>query len=164
MQAEIGKIYEGKVTGITKFGAFVELEDGVSGMVHISEVAPTFVNDIKDHLTMGQEVKVKVISIGEDGKIALSIKKAMPRPAGQSGQPRGDRGGFKPAPKSGNTGYAGRSAGAPQPDRGGYAPREFKPGPASFEDMLNKFKQSSDEKMGDIKRNMDGKRRGSRKR
>ena len=78
MQVEIGKIYEGKVTGITKFGAFVEIEQGVTGMVHISEVANTYVNEIKDHVTEGQVVKVKVISIGDDNKISLSIKKALP--------------------------------------------------------------------------------------
>ena len=68
MQLEVGKIYEGKVTGITKFGAFVELEPGTTGMVHISEVANTFVNEIKDHLTEGQQVKVKVLNITEEGK------------------------------------------------------------------------------------------------
>ena len=80
MQLDVGKIYEGKVTGITKFGAFVELEPGTTGMVHISEVANTFVNEIKDFLTEGQTVKVKVLSIGEDGKISLSIKKAADNP------------------------------------------------------------------------------------
>ena len=75
MQPDVGKIYEGKVTGITKFGAFVELEPGVTGMVHISEVANTFVNEIRDHLTEGQQVKVKVLAVSEDGKISLSIKK-----------------------------------------------------------------------------------------
>ena len=78
MQPDVGKIYEGKVTGITKFGAFVELEPGVTGMVHISEVANTFVNEIRDHLTEGQQVKVKVLAVSEDGKISLSIKKALP--------------------------------------------------------------------------------------
>lgn len=75
MQLEVGKIYEGKVTGITKFGAFVELDKDTTGMVHISEVANTFVNEIKDHLTEGQTVKVKVLNLGDDGKISLSIKK-----------------------------------------------------------------------------------------
>ena len=73
MQLEVGKIYEGKVTGITKFGAFVELDKDTTGMVHISEVANTFVNEIKDHLTEGQTVKVKVLNLGDDGKISLSI-------------------------------------------------------------------------------------------
>ena len=76
MSLETGMILEGKVTGITKFGAFVELEPGKTGMVHISEVAPTFVNDINDYLKEGQTVKVKVLSVSEDGKIRLSKKKA----------------------------------------------------------------------------------------
>ena len=74
MAVEVGNILEGKVTGITDFGAFVDLPDGKSGMVHISEVAPTYVNKISDHLTEGQTVKVKVLSVGENGKISLSIK------------------------------------------------------------------------------------------
>ena len=74
---EIGQIVEGKVTGLTSFGAFVSLPEGKSGMVHISEVSNAFVKEIKDHLTEGQEVKVKIIGIN-DGKISLSIKKAMP--------------------------------------------------------------------------------------
>ena len=61
MQLEIGKIYNGKVKAITQYGAFVDMEDGGSGMIHISEVANTYVNDIHDFLTEGQEVKVKVI-------------------------------------------------------------------------------------------------------
>ena len=68
MQLEVGKIYDGKVTGVTKFGAFVEVEKGVTGMVHISEVASTFVKEISDFITQGQEVKVKVLKV-EDGKI-----------------------------------------------------------------------------------------------
>ena len=79
MRLEVGSIVEAKVTGITNFGAFVELPEGKKGMVHISEVAPTYVEKIADHLTVGQQVKVKVLSIGEDGKISLSIKKAMER-------------------------------------------------------------------------------------
>ena len=78
MQLEVGGIYEGKVTGITKFGAFVSFEGGQTGMVHISEVAPTFVTEIRDFVTEGQTVKVKVLSINEEGKISLSMKKALP--------------------------------------------------------------------------------------
>ena len=74
---EVGAILEGKITGITKFGAFVELGEGKTGMVHISEVAPTFVKEITDFVSEGQTVKVKVLSVGEDGKISLSMKKAM---------------------------------------------------------------------------------------
>ncbi len=90
MQLEVGKIYEGKVTGITKFGAFIELEKGVTGMVHISEVANTYVSEIKDHLTEGQTVKVKLLSLGDNGKISLSIKKALPAPERKQ-NPRGQQ-------------------------------------------------------------------------
>ncbi len=68
MQLEVGMVLEGKVTGITKFGAFIELPGGKTGMVHISEVAPTFVKEIRDFVTENQTVKVKVLSISEDGK------------------------------------------------------------------------------------------------
>lgn len=74
----MGTIYDGKVTGITKFGAFVALPGGKSGMVHISEIANTYVEDIKQFLTEGQEVKVKLIAIDEQGRINLSIKKTLP--------------------------------------------------------------------------------------
>ena len=73
---EIGAILEGKITGLTAFGAFVSLPDGKSGMVHISEVSTSFVKDIKDFLKEGQIVKVKVVGISEEGKISLSIRKA----------------------------------------------------------------------------------------
>ena len=76
MQLEVGKIYDGKVKGIAQYGAFVEIEGAGTGMVHISEIANSFVKDVKDYLTENQEVKVKVLNIGEDGKIGLSIKKA----------------------------------------------------------------------------------------
>ena len=138
MQLEVGTVLEGKVTGITKFGAFIELPDKVTGMVHISEVAATYVKEIRDFLTEGQMVKVKVLSIGEDGKIGLSIKKAVeapprraPRPAPFSGRP----GNFEWQPSRAQTG-------------------------GSFEDMMTKFKQTSDEKMSDLKKSLDGKHGG----
>jgi len=80
MSVEIGSIVEGVVTGITKFGAFVELGEGKTGLVHISEVANTFVRDIKDFLKEGDRVKVKVIGIDDKGKVSLSIKQTERRP------------------------------------------------------------------------------------
>ena len=77
MQLEQGSIVEGKVTGILKFGAFVDLGNGKSGMVHISEVAATFVKEIRDYVSENQVIKVKILNISEDGKISLSIKKAV---------------------------------------------------------------------------------------
>ena len=111
MQLQVGMVIEGKVTGITKFGAFVALPEGKSGLVHISEIANTFVNDVHDFVQDGQTVKVKIIGIGDDGKINLSIKKAEdpapqqrqdrrpPRPA-MSQQPRQYSGPRQPMPRA----------------------------------------------------------------
>ena len=150
MEFGVGSVLEGKVTGITKFGAFVSLPEGKSGLVHISEIAYSYVNDVKDHLKEGQEVKVKVIGIDENGRINLSIKKAMdppPRPAGQGRS----AGGARPA-------GGGRSGGF---GRGPAASRE----PASFEDKLKQFMQASDSKLSELhyteKRSSN--RRGGRK-
>ncbi len=148
MQLEVGAILEGKVTGITKFGAFVELPGGKTGMVHISEVAPTFVKEIRDHLTENQVVKVKILSIGEDGKVSLSIKKAMaPPPQAQQRPFGGNRGG---SPRF--------NGGAPRFNGGDWQKRSNEP--ATFEDMMSKFKQTSDEKMSDLKRATESKRGG----
>ena len=150
MQIDIGSIYDGTVTGLTKFGAFVKLEDGTTGMVHISEVSNEYVNDISEHLAEGDKVKVKVIEINEKGKASLSIKKAMPEPE----KPK-----FEKKPKSQknvNRGWQGK-------------PQEEQSGPMSFEDMMAKFKAQSEDKMSDIKRSTDrrgggsnGYRRGSK--
>ncbi|GGM36613.1 hypothetical protein GCM10011351_23410 [Paraliobacillus quinghaiensis] len=80
MSIEVGSKLQGKITGITNFGAFVELPEGKTGLVHISEVADNYVKDINEHLTVGDEVTVKVINVGEDGKVGLSIKKAKDNP------------------------------------------------------------------------------------
>jgi S1 RNA binding domain protein len=164
MELEIGKIYEGKVTGITKFGAFVELDKNTTGMVHISEVANTFVSEIKDHLSEGQTVKVKVLSKGDDGKISLSIKKALPAP------PKKDFGGEKR--------FDNKKQGGFRKERTPYEhtqPVDHAKNPppvyvnktsddANFEDMLSKFKATSEEKFSDLKHVMDNKRRGSSRR
>ncbi len=80
MSIEVGRVVEGKVTGITDFGAFVELDKGKTGLVHISEVAHTYVKDVNQHLKVDDRVKVKVISVGDDGKIGLSIKRLQSPP------------------------------------------------------------------------------------
>ncbi len=131
---EIGQIVEGKVTGLTSFGAFVSLPDGKSGMVHISEVSNSFVKEIKDHLSEGQTVKVKVIGISDEGKISLSIKKAMPE------EPREQRTReSRPRPQRSRPANVWQG----QPER---------KDPATFEDMMARFKQVSDEKITDLKR------------
>ena len=89
MAIEVGNIFEGRVTGVKPFGAFVALPEGRVGMVHISEVSNEYVQDIAAVLHDGDTVKVQVINVAPDGKIALSIKRLLP-PAPR--QPRSDRG------------------------------------------------------------------------
>lgn len=150
MQVEVGKIYEGKVKGITKYGAFVEIENGVTGMVHISEIANTFVNEIRDHLTEQQVVKVKVLNITDEGKISLSIKRASEN-QNQDGEKRNRQPRFQKHDDN-------------RRNNNVWEPKKQTPvGELSFEDMLSRFKQNSEEKMCDIKRNTDrknGSRRG----
>ena len=150
MEPQVGSILEGKVTTITKFGAFVALEGGRSGLVHISEIANTFVNDVHDFLQEGQTVKVLVLST-ENGKINLSIKKALP----QEERPRS----FRPAPPRGD------GAPRPAPQRGPTRPAA-PPVPQTpdqiFEDKLKQFMTASEGRMADLNRGMDG-RRGRRR-
>ena len=139
MALEVGQILEGKVSGITGFGAFVDLSSGETGLVHISEVARNYVKDINEHLKVGQEVKVKVLSLDEKGKISLSIKKAQ-------------EDSFKRR--------------APEPFSGKPAEIDWSNDDKkdmSFEDMMASFKQSSDARMLDLKRNTEGKRGGNRR-
>lgn len=90
MSIDVGSIVEGKVTGITSFGAFVELSNGQTGLVHISEVADAYVKDIKDYLNENDIVKVKVINVS-DGKIGLSIKQANPQHSSRDRNRRASR-------------------------------------------------------------------------
>ena len=146
MQLEIGKIYTGKVKGITQYGAFVDIDGGGNGMVHISEIANTFVNEIRDHLTEGQDVRVKVIGLNEAGKVSLSIKKAVEDDVPQDKPAR-------PAPPKER-----RS----KPNV--WEPKKTIPqSEMTFEDMMSHFKQSSKERIGDLKRSTDRKNGTRRK-
>ena len=147
MELTVGTIITGKVTTITKFGAFVALPGGKSGLVHISEVSGSFVTDVHDFLTEGQEVPVKVLSISPEGKISLSVKQAQPP---------------KPRPQ-----YADRPA-RPRPPR----PNPARPNPSqpaappaelTFEDKLKQFMSVSDSKQSELNRYMASKRGGRRR-
>ena len=140
MQLEVGEIFEGKVTGITKFGAFVAMPDGRNGLVHISEIANTYVNEVSDFVKEGETVKVKVIGIGDGGKVNLSIKQTQPAPPRQF-RPRSAEGGERPPQH--------RTA---PPKR--EAPRGQVSGPtgdSSFEDKLKEFMKQSDSRIADNK-------------
>ncbi len=138
MQLTVGEIVEGKVTGITNFGVFVDLGENQTGMVHISEVAQTYVNDIREFVKEGDTVKMKVLNIGDEGKVSLSIKRAQE-------QNRPER-----RPKM-----------PPKPDNSFVwtAKREES---GSFEDMMSRFKQVSDDKFSDLKRKNNEARRPRR--
>ena len=141
MAIEVGVIIEGKVSGITKFGAFVDLPDNQTGMVHISEVAPTFISEISDYVKVGQTVKVKVLAIN-NGKISLSMKQAAPKEQQKKPQKpvrNNNRQPYKPAPPVTSPGdYEWQSS--------------RKSSPSSFEDMMSRFKQTSEDKISDLKR------------
>ena len=154
MQSKIGEIYEGKVSGLTGFGAFVRLSNGESGMVHISEVSTAYVRDISEFLKEGQDVRVKVIGINENNKISLSIKQAgntdWQKPVAKTREPR--------EPKA-NAQYSPRRQQSPA--KQGAASSG---GAMSFEDMMAKFKKDSDEKISALKKSTDfrGGKRGGR--
>ncbi len=152
MEPQVGSILEGKVTSIMKFGAFVALEGGGSGLVHISEIANTFVEDVHDHLQTGQAVKVLVLS-AENGRINLSIKKALPQQERRSPRPPRTGSGPRPAAPPAQPQFQGRGKPAPLPPSGDQ----------DFEDKLKRFLSSSEGKMADLNRGMDGKR-GRRRR
>lgn len=137
MELAVGQIVEGKITGITNFGVFLDIGEGKSGLVHISEVARTYVSDINEYVKIGDEVKAKVLNIGEDGKISLSMKRAEEPEKGEQRAPREKR--------------ARRTPATPKPDNSFvWTPKKSEP--ASFEEMMNRFKQTSDEKISDLKR------------
>ncbi len=147
MEFGVGSILDGKVTGITKFGAFVSLPGNKSGLVHISEIAYTYVNDVHDHLQEGQQVKVKVIGIDDNNRINLSIKKATePPPQPERRSPRPQAQAERPASR--------RSA--------SFTPRPAQTkGPVDFEDRLKQFMASSDSKLSELHMN---EKRGSNRR
>ncbi|MDQ0509058.1 General stress protein 13 [Aedoeadaptatus ivorii] len=123
MAVEVGSILDGVVTGIVKFGAFVQLDDAHSGLVHISEISDEYVKEVSDHLSKGMKVKVKVLNIESDGKIALSIKQAQPKSANKR----------------------------PLPQAVTLSREVHKSDATSFDDMLNKFMKVSNEKIESAK-------------
>lgn len=147
MSIEVGNILDGVVTGITKFGAFVELPEGKVGLVHISEVADVYVSDVNEFLKEKDKVKVKVLNVDDKGKIGLSIKKAQEKKVEQ--EPKREQ---KPR-------FSSRKA---------YSNDSFRQNnnsAASLEDKISKFFKESDEKQADLRRKTDSKRggRGSRR-
>ena len=136
MVIEVGAVVEGEVTGITNFGAFLQLPEGKVGLVHISEVSNVYVKDIHDFLKEHQKVRAKVLSIDDRGKIALSLKQVEEKPETPA----------RPA----------RPKETPVVEKRN--PRQV--GPLSFEDKLSKFLKDSDDRLLDLRRNTESKRGG----
>ncbi|KAB7664959.1 S1 domain-containing RNA-binding protein [Bacillus sp. B1-b2] len=160
MSIEVGSKLQGKVTGITNFGAFVELPEGATGLVHISEVADNYVKDINEHLKVGDEVEVKVINVEKDGKIGLSIKKAKDRPERQE-RPSYDRG----ERRESKGGYSGGNSQRPYSGGNSQRPRHAKPNEnrapkENFESKMARFLKDSEDRLTSLKRNTESKRGG----
>lgn len=161
MQVEIGKIYEGTVKNITNYGIFVDIHnpenEKIMGMVHISEISKTYVNEIRDFVKEGENVKVKVIGINEAGKISLSMKQVensevTPKSTQKSQQTQ----------QQNNNRPKQQSQKRDKPHV--WEPKKKPPmTELSFEDMLSRFKQNSEERICDIKRNTERKNRSRRK-
>ena len=148
MELTVGAILEGKIKSITNFGAFVALPENKTGLIHISEVANSYVSDIRQHLTEGQDVKVMIIGL-ENGKINLSIKRLEAKPQRENAP--------RPA-YQGNSGNQGRpSRPAPTP------PAEPKTADQLFEERLKAFMSESDSKISGIKQYSDHRTRSRRR-
>lgn len=124
MAIEIGSIIEGKITGIVDYGAFVELPEGCTGLVHISQIADKFVKNIQEFVKVGDVVKVKVLGTVKDKKYDLSMKQA--NPSVKSAR--------KEAPQSG-----------------------------TFEDKIKRFLKESEERLLDLKKNLEYKQGGGKR-
>lgn len=160
MSIEVGTIVSGKVTGITNFGAFIDLGDRKTGLVHISEISDSYIKDINEVLNVGDEVKVKVMTIAADGKIGLSIRKAQEN-SNEGSQPQREH---KPAPRTTS------SYNKPREDRPSYnkgkdyrdrAPQgKDSKKDNSFDSLMSAFLKDSDDRLTSLKRNTEGKRGG----
>lgn len=141
MAIEVGSKVTGKVSGITNFGAFVDLGDNKTGLVHISEVSDGYVKDIREELEMGQTVTVKVLSVGDDGKIGLSIRKAEEKKLEPAAAPR------RPQRSNENS-------------RGSRKPANPRGGKQDFDSLMSSFLKDSEDRLSSLKRNTENKRGG----
>lgn len=146
MSIEVGSKVEGKVTGIANFGAFIDLGDKKTGLVHISEVSDNYVENINEVLEVGQTVMVKVLSIADDGKIGLSIRKAQDKPAEEAPK--------RKVPQRAKTNSSSNSSHSNK--RSSFsAPKKD-----DFDSLMNSFLKDSEDRLTSLKRNTENKRGG----
>ena len=155
MELTVGAILEGKVKSITNFGAFIALPENKTGMVHISEVANTYVSDIRTFLTEGQDVKVMVISL-DNGKVNLSMKRLEPKPQRDNNRPNFRDGGRAPANRDSSAQRQSRPA-APA------APPAPKTADQLFEERLKQFMTESDSKLSSLRQYSDHRSKSRRR-
>ncbi len=176
MPVELGQVVDGIVTGITDFGAFIQLPDGKTGLCHISEIADEYVKSVKDYLKDKQTVKVKVIEINGKGKVSLSIRKANENSEkkAEDSKKMSSSNGIRqsnPAQSSRPSSSTSRPPSTSRPSRPSSTSRPSRPSSTSrptrtskpgggFEDMLTDYLKDSDEKLKDFKKNIN-KRRGN---
>jgi S1 RNA binding domain protein len=143
MAVEVGQLMSGTVVRLLPYGVLVRLDDGSTGLVHISEIDNNYVRDVNDYFAVNDPVTVKVLAAGERGKIELSVKQAK----GQTVEPR-------PRPESAD-GEASTNGDA-RPSHAEMASR--RESRASFEEKMGEFMRSSGERLTDLKRNIENKR------
>jgi len=172
MAIEVGTKVTGKVSGITNFGAFINLGNNQTGLVHISEVSDGFIKDIHDVLSVGDDVTVKVLTVGDDGKIGLSIRKAVDKPQGEqehhnnrqsSGRPSSNRGRSDHSEHQSNGNHREHSNNFHS--RGGngggrFQSRQHEPKKQDFDSLMSGFLKDSEDRLTTLKRNTEGKRGG----
>ncbi|WP_268913870.1 S1 domain-containing RNA-binding protein [Lentilactobacillus sp. SPB1-3] len=160
MAIEIGEKVSGKVSGITNFGAFVDLGDHKTGLVHISEVSDGFVKDIHDILKVGDEVTVKVLKVDGDNKISLSIRKANENHDSSEEHSHSNH-------ERSNSGYHHESHNDHRSNNGGRRSFDKKSNnnshsnkPENFDDLMSGFLKQSEDRLATLKKNTEGKRGG----
>ena len=157
MAVEAGQIVQGTVVRLLPYGVLVRLEDGQTGLVHISEIDQNYVRDVADYFGVNDPVTVRVLNMGDRGKVELSVKQALgegetlpqrqPSPEGEA--PRETR-------SEGRVEYRGGGGGNSDGPR-----RESR---SSFEEKMGEFTRQSSERLGDLKRNIENKRGGKKAR
>ena len=170
MELTVGAVLEGKVKSIMNFGAFISLPEGKSGLVHISEVSNTYVSDIRQHLTEGQDVKVMVIGT-ENGKINLSIKRLEPKPQRENngGFQRREGGNFQRREggnfqrREGGNFQPRENQNRPQQQRTPVQPAAPKTADQLFEEKLKAFMTESDSKISSIRQYSDHRTKSRRR-
>lgn len=150
MSLEVGNKVEGKITGLANFGAFVDLGDNKTGLVHISEVSDKFVEDINDELKVGQIITVEILSIADDGKIALSMRDREKEAEEKKSSAKSD--------EKSKSSRGGRSSSSRRPSKPFRSKKRS--GGQDFDSLMSDFLKDSESRLSSIKKNTENRRGG----